>query len=137
MRGVLRNSIFSYFALLIISKHFDGIVFAGNVTKSMLLVALGIGVIELFVKPIFKLMSLPSEGLWFFILNFLVCLVSLYLLDKVLSGFSIGEGSTLSFTFVGFVVESFKLTQFWAYVSTSVLFSAIFGFLLYLCSGKK
>lgn len=137
MRGVLRSVLFSAISLIAITKFFDGISFGLEPSRDLFYVALGFGIIQLLIKPIFKLMSLPDSGLWFFILNIVICFVSFYLLDKSLSGFSISEGVLKGFSFFGFVVQSRAITEFWAYGLSSLTFATVSGFLSYLCGGKK
>lgn len=137
MKSVIRNVLFSYLVLLFINQYFTGIRYGGDSAKTLFLVSLGLGLVNLMAKPLMRLISLPTEGVGFLILNFLVNLGAFFIFNRFLSGFSITSGSLLRLNIFGFVLNSYDLTVFWSFCLTSVMFCLAFGFLMWLTDGKK
>ncbi|OGC50236.1 hypothetical protein A2716_03440 [candidate division WWE3 bacterium RIFCSPHIGHO2_01_FULL_40_23] len=136
MKLILRNIIFSFISLLVVSYYFSGLYFGGEENASLFLVSLGLGLILIFTKPILKVMSLPTEGIGYLVLSFLINLVSLFLLDKFLPSFKLAPGSVRHLKLLVFVVNSSTLSVFWSYVLASALFTLIQQFFGWLGGGK-
>ena len=137
MKYLLRNILFSYLVLVVVSYYFNSVAFNGDQTKAIFLVALALGLIMALTKPILKVISLPTSGILGIVFSFLITVASFFVLAKFLPFFKITEGSFTGLRIFGFVVDSYQLTEFWSYVAISVAFTIIVVFFHWLCTGKK
>jgi hypothetical protein len=61
----------------------------------------------------------------------------LYLFDKFVPQFSVGEGNTPSLIIFGFVLTSIGLTEMWLMVLSSASLTSIYKGLFWLSTGKE
>ncbi|MEK7595190.1 MAG: hypothetical protein AAB443_01160 [Patescibacteria group bacterium] len=138
MKVFLRNILFSYIVLVFLEIHFTGIEITFDIQKTLLLMALGLGIINSFAKALIKLVSLPSSGIFYLVLNFFVNLVAFFMLDKILVSFSILDSNITGLKLLELMINYFNVSVFWSYVIVSGVFSLSLFFLNFLCtSGKK
>jgi len=137
VKSAIRSIVFSFISLSVVSSLVTSANFGTTPAKTLFLVALGLGFIDYFSRPLLKVMSLPAKGPFYLVFVVLINVVSLFTIDKFLGGFSIVEGTLQSFKIVYFVVNSYTLSVFWGYVLTAALYSLILVFFNWLSSGKK
>lgn len=136
MKLLIRYLLFSYLSLIFVTLHFNGISFGREEQKFSFLVALGLFAIAILIKPVLKIMSLPTSGIIHLALNIFINIIAFYLLDRFLPSFTIFSGKLINMDFVVFSLNSGVLTQFWGYVIVASMFTVVFNFLNWLTSGK-
>ena len=95
-----------------------------------------ISVLYLLSKPILKLVLLPTQGLVYVFLLFLLTSVLIYILPEFLTGFYIRPTSLSGLIIFGFMLPSKSLTSFWSGVFSAFIVSTVYTFLQGLCSKK-
>jgi len=134
------------FLLRVIVLVFISLQSAQYVTKSIdygvsspntfLLVWLSISALYILVKPILKLVLLPTEGLIFVFLLFVLTSALLYVMPMFLPSFLIRETSLSGLIIFGFVLPSKDLAGLWSGVFTAFIVSGVYSFLQSLCTKK-
>lgn len=95
-----------------------------------------ISVLYLLVKPILKLILLPTQGPIYVFLLFLLTSALLYILPEFLTGFYIRPTSLSGLIIFGFMLPSKSLTSFWSGVFSAFIVSTVYAFLQGLCAKK-
>ncbi|SRR5258708_7349841 len=90
MKRIIRIFIVESLVLYFVSQITTGLTFEGG-TTSLLIAAVGLTIASLFIKPIINLLLLPLNLLTFGFFRFLTNAITLFLVDLVLSQFSVGE----------------------------------------------
>lgn len=90
MKRIIRIFIVESLVLYFVSQITIGLTFEGG-TTSLLITAVGLTIASLFIKPIINLLLLPLNLLTFGFFRFLTNAITLFLVDLVLSQFSVGE----------------------------------------------
>lgn len=134
MRFIIRTLLFSYIALLATQYIIGGFSLDLYSFGSVILVVLSLSILNVLVRPILSLISLPTGGIGYLFLSFMLNLVNLYILTLILVGFSIRTAKVASIVFLGVELPSKELTVFWSAVFSALMLSLIFNFLNWLCS---
>ena len=137
MRLVVRNLLFSFLALYCLSRFFTGFIIKGNYLSTSFLLSLGFALVNTLAKPLLRIMSLPSSGVGYLILNSIVSIISFFVFDRVLDRASIQIGSLINLNVFGIMLSSYELTVFWGYVLAGVWFSFVMWFHNWLYGVKK
>jgi uncharacterized membrane protein YvlD (DUF360 family) len=127
MRSFARNILFSYLALYFLSTFFSGISF-GGLTRNMILVALGVGMVNLLIRPALKIMSLWHQGLGYLFLGIFINLICVFLISRFYDGFDLGEGVAQNLNVFGFMIESYGISEYWSYILTATVLSVFISF---------
>lgn len=133
MRYIIRVSLFSYVSLYVTQLVVGGFRFGNNSFWILFLVVIALSLLNMLMLPIFRLMSLPDNGLGYTFLSFMLTLVIFYVLSLFVSSFSIAETAISQLSFFGIVLPSKNLTVFWSAVFSALMFSVLFNFLMWLC----
>lgn len=118
IKNVLRAIVANAVAIFATAYIIDGF----NVDGNLQVIGIGavvLGLVNVFVKPILKIVSFPINiitlGLFNWIINALVIYLTVYLVD----GISISEGF-FSFNYMGIVIPEIYLSWFWTLIAASV-----------------
>jgi hypothetical protein len=136
MKTVLRVLVFVFIALhsaQYVMKAFD---YGSDYPGTFILVWLSISALYFLVKPILKIILLPSEGLAYAFLLFALTSALLYIMPMFLQSFSVRPTSLSGLIILGYVLPSKDLTSLWAAVFSAFIVSAVYTFLQGLCSKK-
>lgn len=137
MRIFLRSLVFSYISIFITQHLIGGLLFTGNIIQTMFVVTLGLGLLNMFMPPILKIISLPTKGVTYIFLSFILVLITLYVFTLFIPGFYIQETTISKLIILGVVLPSKHLTAIWSVVFTSLVFTVFYSFFMWLCKGKK
>lgn len=113
-------------------KIVGGLDFGGNYQRNFVLVILALVILNIFMIPLFRILSLPHFGVGFLFLNFVLTLVVLYVLTMFLPGFSIVETKLAQLRIFGFVLPSKELTVFWSAAYSALVLSLVYHFIEWL-----
>lgn len=122
MKRFLRSLFIHAFAIWIISENVGGIDYSGDF-KILFLGAAALTVTDSFLKPIINLLLLPFNLVTLGVFRWVSSVITLYIATLLVTGFSV-----VSFVYPGlasnyFIIPSFSLSVFWAYILISFLIS--------------
>lgn len=136
VRAILRAIIFSFIALLLAQRVIGGLVLGGNVLRTLALVLFGLSLLNFFMLPVLRILSLPTDGIGFAFISFMLTVILLYILTIFVPNLEIVESTLPQLRIFGVVLPSKGLTVFWSAVFTSLLISSVYNFFVWLTGGK-
>jgi len=136
MKAALRTILFTYLAVLTSQQIIAAISFKGDATQNFYLFVLGLAALYFFVRPILKIVSLPSEGVGFLFMTFVLTLILIHTFILVVPILALVPTKLSNLIIFGFVLPSKSLTAFWSGVFVSLLIAVVYTFLDWLCSRK-
>ena len=137
MRYAIRSFVFAYISVYITQAYVDGFDFGTAFVSSFLLVVIAIALLNMFMIPILKLVSVPSTGIFYAAMSFLLTLLVLYLMTVFIPAFEIKNTTLREVVIPGFTFSAKTLTIYWSLIVSSVFVSSIVNFLVWLCGCKK
>lgn len=120
IKGIILNSFVIFLAALVV----PGLSYS-NDYRVLILAAVALGLVNLFVRPIVKLVTLPINLITLGVFSWLINVLMLFLVTQTIPGFSITAFDFPGFDYQGFIVPGVQISLFWAYVVSSF----IIGFL--------
>lgn len=136
MKSLLRVFVFTAISLIVTQKLLNGFSFGVNEVNTLLLVIIGLSLLNLLLGPVFKLISLPSEGIGFILLSFLLSLAVLFVLTLFIPSFSAQSGDVGDLLIYGLVIPSKSLPITWSFGLSALVFTLIYRFFIWLGSKK-
>lgn len=127
IRSVALNSAVIFFAALIL----PGLSYSGDF-QVLILAAAALGLVNLVVRPVVKLVTLPINLVTLGLFAWLINVLMLYLVTKLIPGFEISAFDFGGLTYQGFTVPAMSLSLFWSYALASFtigLLTSILGWL--------
>ena len=137
MRLFLRTATHTYIAVLFSQHLVQALFFGGNSGFTVFLVVIGLALLYLLLGPVFRLISLPTEGIIYGLLSAVMTFILLRLFSLVLPFFDIIESSTPNLLIFTVMLTSKSLTKFWSAVVSAIIISTAYNFLNWLCFVKK
>ncbi len=141
MKTALRILVFTFLSVqitqIVIS---DGLMFGGVAVQTLFLVVLGLSFLYLFLRPILAMLSLPTHGIGFLFITFILTLIMLYVMSLFVPFFYINPGYINELIIFGFVLPSRSLNPMMTSISTAFLISFVFVFFEWISrssGGKK
>lgn len=128
MRAILRVFAFTLISLFITQYIIEGFSYGIYPERTIILLVIALALLNFFMIPVFKLISLPTGGVGYLFLSFLMTLVTLYVLTLFIPGFKIIETTLNELIVFGFILPSKHLNVFWSAVFSALLFSLINDF---------
>lgn len=135
MKAFIRGLIFVFITLHYSSYVSDALRFGDS--KVMFLFLLAFTLLNLFVRSIVALVSLPTDGPYFWFLSALLHVILVNILAVVLPGFWIKGVTTTSLIILGIVIPSKSLSIFWAGTLAVITISILYNFLDWLSLKDK
>jgi hypothetical protein len=137
VKKIIKTFVFTFISLYFTGILFNGFNYSGDVLYAFLLIVLGLGVVNYFFPIMARFLSLPHGGIFSIIISTGLNFIMLYLFDKFVPQFSVGEGNTPSLIIFGFVLTSIGLTEMWLMVLSSASLTSIYKGLFWLSTGKE
>lgn len=131
MKKPIRHFVFNAVAILVLSNVLPGISYGGTL-GNLLLIALVISLLNLFVKPLLKLVLLPINVLTFGLAGWLIQIMILYGTTLLVPDFVIGDYSLGPATIFGIALPKVHFSGFWSYLGSSLVFSIVSNLLYWL-----
>lgn len=135
MKHIVRSFVFAYVAMYVTQAIIGGFDFGGSRFVSFLVIV-ALALLFMFEKPALDMLSLPSKGIGMLVMNFILVLITLYILTVFIQSFNIVTTTLPGLRIFGFVLPSRDLTVMWSVVCSSLLISSLHSFLSWLCSGN-
>ncbi len=136
MKTLLRTFVFSFLALYFTRLIVDSMVFGGNYNITLLLVLLALTLLNLFLEPILKIVSLPQRGLAGLFLRFMLTALIFFVLSYMLPTFKVVSAEVSELIILGIVLPSKSLSKAWSLVYSALLFTVIYSFFMWVTKGK-
>lgn len=127
LRGVILNTAVIFFAALIL----PGLSYSDDL-QVLVLAAAALGLVNLVVRPLVKLVMLPINLVTLGLFSWLINVLMLYLVTKLIPGFEVSAFEFSGLTYQGLVIPAISLSLFWSYVVASFtigLLTSILGWL--------
>lgn len=130
MRTIIKTIVFNAVAIYFLSLVYPGVKFSNP--ETLFYAALTFGFLNIFVKPILKLLTFPLNVLTFGLFSSLLNVLMIYLVTLMVPNFSILPFSLGSFNLGGISFPSLYFSTFWAYFTVSLSLSVVVNGLWFL-----
>jgi len=140
LKKYLRLFFINFLALWMLSRfmlgftlkvHPEGIEFL-NGYQTIALTALVLTILGTLVKPLIKILLIPINLLTLGAFRWLINVITLWLVTLVVPQFKIGSFVFQGLNWNGFIIPSFFMARFWAFVLASLFISLVTSFVLWL-----
>jgi len=136
IRWVLRSLLVAYVSVSAALFVVGGWDLGDNRKQTLSLIVISIALLNMFIVPILKVVGLPSEGLSFIFLSFVLTLVTVYILPMFLLSFKIVEADLAQLRIFGYVLPSKHLEPTMTAVYSALVVSLTYHFIEWLF-GKR
>ncbi len=137
MKAILRIFTFCGIALYVTQYIINGFEITGETNITIFLVLTAIALLYLFAPLIFKLISLPSEGLGSAFLLLVLTTAVFFVLATLLPTFSVIPTAMPELLIFGVVLPSKNLSATESLLFSALVFVLIVNFLRWLCVSKN
>jgi uncharacterized membrane protein YvlD (DUF360 family) len=137
MRTALRTFVFMYIAVRVAQSVIGGFVFSGEKLQTLLLIVVALSALYFFIRPVLAIISLPTHGVGFLFLSFILTTVLLYVLTVFIQDFSLKSSNLSDLIIFGFVLPSKSLTATMSTVFSALVISTVCTFFEWLCHKGK
>jgi|SRR3989344_6329012 len=127
MKYLIKTAVFNAISIYAFGLIFPGVIRFSNL-KILLLASLIFGLLNIFVKPILKILSLPLNLVTFGLFNTLINVFIIYLVTVFVPEFQITAFVLQSFSFLGLSVPSIQFSLILAYLFVSAFLGVISSF---------
>jgi putative membrane protein len=136
IRRLILNLLINACAVALTAAVIPGISYVGGI-RSLFLIALIFGGINLFIKPILSLLSLPIEIATIGLASVLINAAMLLLVTKFTPGFEIIAFPFPGLSYHGIILAPFMLPWWLTAIVGAILIGAIISVLTWLTKSKK
>jgi hypothetical protein len=134
VKSFVRSFVFAYISLTVVQSLLKGFSLE---LKAMLFVVLAFTLLDFFMVPILKTVSLPEKGPVFIIINSFLVFTTSFLLTLFIPNFSFVATTTPQLIIFGFMIPSKSLTPLFAAAATAFFYSVSLSFLNWLGRCKR
>lgn len=127
IRILLLNIAVIFFAALVL----PGLSYSDNF-QVLILAAVALGLVNMVVRPIVKLVTLPINLLTLGIFSWLINVLMLYLVTRLIPGFEVAAFNFEGWTYQGVILPAMEVTMLMSYVLSSFLISLLTSILGWL-----
>lgn len=118
MKSLIRSFAANAFAIWLISKVVTGLSYSNNI-KILLFAGVVFGLVNIFIRPIVKLLMLPINILTIGLFSWVVNVLMLYITVLVVEGFEVSAFHFPGYEFQGFNIPSGNVSTLWAAILAS------------------
>ncbi len=137
MKAFVRTYLFAFLALYITQYLVGGLKYSGELSSSYILFVLALALVQFFIFPLLKMLGFPAKGLGGQLLQVILTGITIYVSATLIHDFSVVSTVLPEVRIADIVLPSKYLSPIESLVASSLVFSIIYGFLSWLCSGKK
>lgn len=127
LRTIILNTAVIFFAALVL----PGLSYSNNF-QVLILAAVALGLVNLVVRPIVKLVTLPINLLTLGIFSWVVNVLMLYLVTRLIPGFSVSAFHFDGLIYQGLTIQPMEVTTLWSYILSSFVISVLTSILGWL-----
>lgn len=136
MKAILRTFVYVFLSLALTNYIVKTLSFGSEHSGTFVTVTFALSLLYFFLKPLIRLLSLPTKGVGFWFLAFVTTTAILYAASVFVPGFSLKSTTLSGLIIFGFVLPSKHLEGYWVVVFTALLISFFYTFFDWL-SAKK
>lgn len=129
---IIRHVLIAYVSLQAAVRVVGGLDFGDNYNQTVILIVVALVLLNIFMIPLFRILSLPHYGIGFMFLNLILTLVVLYALTYFLPEFRIVTSELPELSIFGYVLPSKKLTVFWSAAYSALTIGLVYHFIEWL-----
>jgi len=129
---IIRNVLIAFVSLQAAIRIVGGLDFGSNYNQTIILIVVALVLLNIFMIPLFRILSLPHYGVGFMFLNLILTLVVLYALTYFLSDFRVVATELPELSILGYVLPSKMLTVFWSATYSALTISLVYHFIEWL-----
>lgn len=131
MKSLLRSFFINTTTIFFAAKVVSGLTYSDR-WETLLWAGVGLTLVNLLVKPLIKILTLPINLLTLGIFSWAIDIFMLFFVTLIVPGFSVQAFLFPGFSGYGFVLPSFYLSTPLSFISSSVAISFISSFLFWL-----
>lgn len=133
MRWVIRQLLFHFTALILTASIVPGFDI-GSTYENIAIATVALSVINVFVKPIVKILFLPLNMITLNLFSIVINIAVVFGLTKVVPTVTISSWYFSGVSVSGFVIPEFEFTVIYTYVLVSVIITTIIAILNWVTS---
>ncbi len=137
MKRVLKAFFFSLYSLIISFILIRGIDFGTEFTRNFLIFSTGLFAFNILIKKILALISLPSEGFWFLVINSLLNIALMFVMITFLPEITISQTTDLNLNFGLDMLPSYELKSVPTIIVSGLVFTVFYRFLNWISGGRR
>ena len=134
MKFFLRALVFTLIGVVTSQLVIKTLFIIDNKVFSMVILALAL--LNMFKQPLLEIISLPTRGLFYQLISFVLTALLLTILTYIIPDFRFLEARTLDLLIFGFLVPSIYLSAFGAGIFSAGVISLVANFFYWLSSKK-
>lgn len=127
MKKIIRRIALNTVVIFTAAFALPGLSFSNDL-KVLFLAAAALVLVNLLVRPVVKLITLPVNFMTLGVFSWLVNVLMLYIVTQLISGFSVAEFAFEGFSFGGFSMPAMQVSIFWSYVLASLTIGLLSSF---------
>ena len=131
MKGIVKNIVFNTISLFILSQVISGVRIAGGF-QAILLAGLILTVLNIVLKPIINIFSLPLNMITLGLFSFITNAILLYVLTIFVPNVSVSSFTFNGYSSAGFIIPVIKLNTVTAFIVSAAVLSIIINFFKWL-----
>jgi putative membrane protein len=131
MKSLLRTLLLNIAVVFFAAWILPGLSYSGNF-QILVLAAVALGLVNMIVRPIVKLITLPINLLTLGIFSWLVNVLMLYLVTRLVPGFEIAAFHFGGWTYQGLILPAMEVGLLSSYILSSFLISLLTSILGWL-----
>ncbi|MBI2028916.1 phage holin family protein [Candidatus Gottesmanbacteria bacterium] len=133
MRWVIRQLLYHFTALILTASIIPGFS-VGNTYENIAIATVALSVINVFIKPIVKILFLPLNMITLNLFSIIINIAVVFGLTKVVPTVTISSWYFSGISISGFVIPEFEFTIIYTYILVSVILTAIIAVLNWVTS---
>lgn len=137
MKSFIRDYLFVFLALYSTQYLVGGFQYPTELSASFLLFALALCLVHIFVYSLFGILGFPSKGLGGLLIRIILTGLTIYICSSLISEFTVVSTLLPEIRILDVTLPSKYLSPLESLVASSLVFSIMYGFFTWLCSGKK
>jgi len=135
MRTIVRHIIVNLVGLYLMSQVASGLSW-GNDIKVLLMATVVLGLINITVRPIVRLITLPINILTLGFFGVVINAGVLYAVTRLVPGFSVSAFTFSGFSYSGFIIPGWSFGQITAFLIVALGLSVVTSFVNWLINAK-
>jgi len=137
MKAFIRTYFFVFLAVCVTQYLVGGLKYSNEFSSSFILFILALALVQFFIFPLLKMIGFPVKGLSGQLLQVILTGLTLYVSTTLILNFSVVATVLPEVHIANIILPSKYLSPLESLIASSLVFSIIYGFLNWLCSGKK
>lgn len=133
MKRLLRSILINLLVIYLVDVIYPGFTIQHDV-KTLLTAAVIWLLLNKIVKPIIKLLLLPINLITLNLFAWVISLLTLFLLQMIVTGIHITPYDFPGYSYQGFVVPAMSINLFFSYFIASILLNSLLAFIKWLIS---